>query len=271
MLNVRFVVIGRSQCSFVSQVLLGSWEKTDIYPWTISWCPFQISSQPQGKSNLLLYLICNFQLWLYFVWFSEWFLSVWYWKQHMDFNNWWHWFYGRSSADIWSPNVYGFREKNHLCVWRTSSDCNCWVTYLSHFVPCLCKQSLSLTQLSLFLIKHIFLTLFRVSEDRNPANAINNQDPVFSGLYSYHVPTNTWKMLWDDSAQGGPRIKSRVGHSMLFHPVSFHFYFFQKLFLLTAKLLADLISLIPFETRCVVSCLYLLVSAERNIWMISTH
>ncbi|KAK3912329.1 Muskelin [Frankliniella fusca] len=56
-------------------------------------------------------------------------------------------------------------------------------------------------------------------EDRNPGNVASSQDPVFSGLYCYHVPTNTWKLLWDDSAPGGPRIKSRVGHSMLFHPV----------------------------------------------------
>lgn len=63
-------------------------------------------------------------------------------------------------------------------------------------------------------------TAFRVSDDRNPGNVVSNPEPVFSGLYSYHIPTNTWNLLWDDTSPGGPRIKSRVGHSMLFHPVS---------------------------------------------------
>ncbi|XP_064633309.1 muskelin-like [Lineus longissimus] len=39
-------------------------------------------------------------------------------------------------------------------------------------------------------------------------------DPVFSGLYSYHIPTNTWTRLSEDC----DKIKSRIGHSMLFHP-----------------------------------------------------
>ncbi|XP_074644616.1 muskelin-like isoform X2 [Tubulanus polymorphus] len=40
-------------------------------------------------------------------------------------------------------------------------------------------------------------------------------DPVFSGLFCYHIPTNTWNKICDD----GEHIKSRIGHSMLFHPV----------------------------------------------------
>ncbi|CAH3026215.1 unnamed protein product [Porites evermanni] len=39
------------------------------------------------------------------------------------------------------------------------------------------------------------------------------QEPVFSGLYSYHCPTNTWTRLKDDCAE----LRSRIGHSMLFH------------------------------------------------------
>ncbi|XP_041349762.1 muskelin-like [Gigantopelta aegis] len=39
-------------------------------------------------------------------------------------------------------------------------------------------------------------------------------DPVFSGLFAYHVPTNTWQKLLDDSSE----LRSRIGHSMLFHP-----------------------------------------------------
>ncbi|XP_068714480.1 muskelin-like isoform X2 [Montipora foliosa] len=39
------------------------------------------------------------------------------------------------------------------------------------------------------------------------------QEPVFSGLFSYHCPTNTWTKLKDDC----PELPSRNGHSMLFH------------------------------------------------------
>ncbi|GIZ04436.1 hypothetical protein CEXT_449462 [Caerostris extrusa] len=45
-------------------------------------------------------------------------------------------------------------------------------------------------------------------------------EPSFSGLYSYHVPTNTWRKLRDDypnPESDDQEIKSRIGHSMLFH------------------------------------------------------
>ncbi|XP_073998988.1 muskelin 1 isoform X2 [Rhodnius prolixus] len=53
-------------------------------------------------------------------------------------------------------------------------------------------------------------------------------EPLYSGLYSYHVSTNTWKLICSDiSANDGlPSLKSRVGHSMLFHPVSRNLYIF---------------------------------------------
>lgn len=38
-------------------------------------------------------------------------------------------------------------------------------------------------------------------------------EPSFSGLYAYHIPTNTWSCIMEDS----PTLKSRIGHSMLFH------------------------------------------------------
>ncbi|KAK7101686.1 muskelin-like [Littorina saxatilis] len=50
----------------------------------------------------------------------------------------------------------------------------------------------------------------------------NNQDQQFSGLFSFHVPTNTWTKLLDDCAQ----LRSRIGHSMLFHPVKRVLYIF---------------------------------------------
>jgi hypothetical protein len=36
---------------------------------------------------------------------------------------------------------------------------------------------------------------------------------VFSGLYVYHIPTSTWTLLHEDC----PEMRSRIGHSMLFH------------------------------------------------------
>lgn len=43
--------------------------------------------------------------------------------------------------------------------------------------------------------------------------------PQFSGLYAYHVPTNSWKKLRDDVAGNSTQspLRSRTGHSMLFH------------------------------------------------------
>ena len=39
--------------------------------------------------------------------------------------------------------------------------------------------------------------------------------PSFSGLFHYHIPTNTWTLLMEDCAE----LRSRIGHSMLFHAV----------------------------------------------------
>jgi hypothetical protein len=66
----------------------------------------------------------------------------------------------------------------------------------------------------------------RMADDRPGCmGLIGSTEPTFSGLYSYHVPTNTWQKLCDDCSRpgspGAPTIRSRVGHSMLFHPVSF--------------------------------------------------
>ncbi|XP_011301120.1 muskelin [Fopius arisanus] len=58
------------------------------------------------------------------------------------------------------------------------------------------------------------------SEDGGP---ITSAEPIFSGLYSYHVATSTWNILACDIARPSPFsvpiIRSRVGHSMLFNPV----------------------------------------------------
>ncbi|KAI9335165.1 Muskelin N-terminus-domain-containing protein [Zopfochytrium polystomum] len=64
---------------------------------------------------------------------------------------------------------------------------------------------------------------------------------VYSGLYSYHIPTNRWQLLRadcasssDHSARGvsshqgspSPPLRSRLGHSMLLNPVSRELYIF---------------------------------------------
>ncbi|BFZ08913.1 hypothetical protein BsWGS_11952 [Bradybaena similaris] len=48
------------------------------------------------------------------------------------------------------------------------------------------------------------------------------QEPIFSGLYSFHIPSNTWCLLKDDCAS----FRSRIGHSMLLHPVKHVLYIF---------------------------------------------
>lgn len=50
-----------------------------------------------------------------------------------------------------------------------------------------------------------------------------HQEPVYSGLYSYHVSTNTWLLI---STEHDTLIRSRVGHSMLFHPIYRKLYVF---------------------------------------------
>ncbi|XP_014471613.1 PREDICTED: muskelin [Dinoponera quadriceps] len=59
---------------------------------------------------------------------------------------------------------------------------------------------------------------------------LHSTDPVFSGLYSYHVPTGTWDKLASDvsdkCSRDIPSYRSRAGHSMLFHPGSRKLYVF---------------------------------------------
>lgn len=58
----------------------------------------------------------------------------------------------------------------------------------------------------------------------------SSTEPIFSGLYSYYVPTGTWTRLACDIARpcppNVPTIKSRASHSMLFHPGSRKLYIF---------------------------------------------
>ena len=64
----------------------------------------------------------------------------------------------------------------------------------------------------------------RLGLDELRTNNYTPSEAIFSGLYAYHVSTNTWTKLRDDcsgNSTGPQDIKSRIGHSMLFHSVSF--------------------------------------------------
>lgn len=72
--------------------------------------------------------------------------------------------------------------------------------------------------------KYLALFNYSLEERTGCAGLIGVDEMKFSGLYSYHVATNTWTHLYDDVAVGilkpGIRtLKCRTGHSMLFHPV----------------------------------------------------
>lgn len=62
------------------------------------------------------------------------------------------------------------------------------------------------------------------------ASAAFLPEAQFSGLYAYHIPTSTWRLLRDDpSVSPGPtpaEMRSRIGHSMLFHPGDRKLYIF---------------------------------------------
>jgi len=50
----------------------------------------------------------------------------------------------------------------------------------------------------------------------------------FSGLYCYHIPTSSWKCLWEEGEPNslGLPLKSRTGHSMLFNSADRNLYIF---------------------------------------------
>jgi len=51
----------------------------------------------------------------------------------------------------------------------------------------------------------------------------------FSGLFVYHIPNNTWTLLWEDGevkTVGFPPLRSRTGHSMLFNTNDRNLYIF---------------------------------------------
>ena len=73
-----------------------------------------------------------------------------------------------------------------------------------------------------------YLYSYRLGLDDLRTNNYTPSEAIFSGLYAYHVATNTWTKLRDDcsgNSTGPQDIKSRIGHSMLFHSVSFYFVF----------------------------------------------
>ncbi|XP_014253599.1 muskelin isoform X2 [Cimex lectularius] len=68
--------------------------------------------------------------------------------------------------------------------------------------------------------------------DRNNSTKIEtgNDNVLYSGMYCYDITNNVWTHLCKDVASQDPSpipvIKSRIGHSMLFHPVTDKLYIF---------------------------------------------
>ena len=65
------------------------------------------------------------------------------------------------------------------------------------------------------------------SEDRSVPSLASEKK--YSGLYVYHIPDNTWRLVWEDGEvreDGQPRIRSRTGHSMLFNTMDRCLYIF---------------------------------------------
>jgi len=54
-----------------------------------------------------------------------------------------------------------------------------------------------------------------VSPSSSSAERASESSPILSGLYSYHIPTNTWTRLRDNQLEPQPKL----GQSMIFHPV----------------------------------------------------
>jgi len=52
------------------------------------------------------------------------------------------------------------------------------------------------------------------------------REKIFSGLYKYHIPNNTWMCLWEDGQviSKGPQMKSRSSHAMVFNSADRNLY-----------------------------------------------
>ena len=61
---------------------------------------------------------------------------------------------------------------------------------------------------------------------------------TYSGLYSYNMATDVWRLIRSDASQvdGAVHLKSRIGHSMLFHPI------FKQLYIFAGQRLKDYLS-----------------------------
>ncbi|RXG52076.1 Muskelin [Armadillidium vulgare] len=58
----------------------------------------------------------------------------------------------------------------------------------------------------------------RVVTPNEDASTARSREHKYSGLFSYHVSTNTWKQLMEDGPSFScSKIRARIGHSMLFH------------------------------------------------------
>ena len=58
-----------------------------------------------------------------------------------------------------------------------------------------------------------------VSPSSASGERASETSPILSGLYSYHISTNTWTKLRDNQLEPQPKL----GQSMIFHPVCMHY------------------------------------------------
>jgi len=85
------------------------------------------------------------------------------------------------------------------------------------------QMCLDLEKRNIYVFGGQSLFVFPTSEDRPTS------EKKFSGLFVYHIPTNTWTLLWEDGevkAPGFPPLRSRTGHSMLFNTQDRKLYIF---------------------------------------------
>ena len=50
-----------------------------------------------------------------------------------------------------------------------------------------------------------------------PGEVSSHHEPIYSGLFSYNVSSDKWNLI---KTEHDTVVRSRVGHSMLLHPVS---------------------------------------------------
>lgn len=110
--------------------------------------------------------------------------------------------------------------------------------------------------------RNIYVFGGKILTPRSVSNTTSNE-PEYSGLFSYHIATNTWTQILVDchhpsAAQADVlSIKSRITHCMVFHTV-------KNIPTLYEKFLFSLF----FLNRNIVNCIFMVVSGAKKTSMI---